>query len=102
MARPASTVAEHGVAAGAARRGAYHPAPMRAATLAATATGAAWSAPALAPVCAPVCRALHVTRTISGPDVALTFDDGPHGAGTPAVLEVLASAGATATFFLVG
>jgi peptidoglycan/xylan/chitin deacetylase (PgdA/CDA1 family) len=34
--------------------------------------------------------------------VALTFDDGPHPEGTPAVLEVLARAGAAATFFLVG
>jgi peptidoglycan-N-acetylglucosamine deacetylase len=34
--------------------------------------------------------------------VALTFDDGPHPEGTPAVLEALASAGAVATFFLVG
>jgi peptidoglycan-N-acetylglucosamine deacetylase len=34
--------------------------------------------------------------------VALTFDDGPHPQGTPAALEVLAEAGATATFFLVG
>lgn len=34
--------------------------------------------------------------------VALTFDDGPHPEGTPAVLETLAGAGARATFFLVG
>jgi peptidoglycan/xylan/chitin deacetylase (PgdA/CDA1 family) len=34
--------------------------------------------------------------------VALTFDDGPHPEGTPAVLETLAKRGATATFFLVG
>jgi peptidoglycan/xylan/chitin deacetylase (PgdA/CDA1 family) len=34
--------------------------------------------------------------------VALTFDDGPHAEGTPAVLETLDRAGATATFFLVG
>ena len=34
--------------------------------------------------------------------VALTFDDGPHPRGTPAVLEALAAAGARATFFLVG
>jgi peptidoglycan/xylan/chitin deacetylase (PgdA/CDA1 family) len=34
--------------------------------------------------------------------VALTFDDGPHPEGTPAVLEALARAGASATFFLVG
>lgn len=34
--------------------------------------------------------------------VALTFDDGPHPEGTPAVLQWLAEAGAVATFFLVG
>jgi peptidoglycan/xylan/chitin deacetylase (PgdA/CDA1 family) len=34
--------------------------------------------------------------------VAITFDDGPHPEGTPAVLETLAARGATATFFLVG
>lgn len=34
--------------------------------------------------------------------VALTFDDGPHPEGTPAVLELLAQRGARATFFVVG
>jgi peptidoglycan/xylan/chitin deacetylase (PgdA/CDA1 family) len=34
--------------------------------------------------------------------VALTFDDGPHPQGTPAVLAALAEHGARATFFLVG
>jgi peptidoglycan-N-acetylglucosamine deacetylase len=34
--------------------------------------------------------------------VALTFDDGPHPNGTPAILEALAEHGVTATFFLVG
>jgi peptidoglycan/xylan/chitin deacetylase (PgdA/CDA1 family) len=34
--------------------------------------------------------------------VALTFDDGPHPQGTPAILEILAAYGATATFFMVG
>jgi peptidoglycan-N-acetylglucosamine deacetylase len=41
-------------------------------------------------------------RTRSGRGYALTFDDGPHAHGTPAVLELLAGAGVTATFFLVG
>jgi peptidoglycan/xylan/chitin deacetylase (PgdA/CDA1 family) len=41
-------------------------------------------------------------RTASGRGYALTFDDGPHARGTPAVLELLAAAGAPATFFLVG
>jgi peptidoglycan/xylan/chitin deacetylase (PgdA/CDA1 family) len=34
--------------------------------------------------------------------VALTFDDGPHAQGTPAVLERLHELGMKATFFLVG
>jgi len=34
--------------------------------------------------------------------VALTFDDGPHPEGTPAVLECLDRASVKATFFLVG
>jgi peptidoglycan/xylan/chitin deacetylase (PgdA/CDA1 family) len=41
-------------------------------------------------------------RTASGRGYALTFDDGPHVQGTPAVLEILAGAGVDATFFLVG
>jgi peptidoglycan/xylan/chitin deacetylase (PgdA/CDA1 family) len=41
-------------------------------------------------------------RTASGRGFALTFDDGPHAQGTPAVLDVLARASVGATFFLVG
>src|SRR3954469_22887937 len=41
-------------------------------------------------------------RTASGRGFALTFDDGPHAEGTPAVLDVLARRGVVATFFLVG
>jgi peptidoglycan/xylan/chitin deacetylase (PgdA/CDA1 family) len=41
-------------------------------------------------------------RTTGGEGFALTFDDGPHAEGTPAVLELLAGAGVRATFFLVG
>jgi peptidoglycan/xylan/chitin deacetylase (PgdA/CDA1 family) len=41
-------------------------------------------------------------RTASGRGYALTFDDGPHAQGTPAVLEILAGANVDATFFLVG
>ena len=41
-------------------------------------------------------------RTASGRGYALTFDDGPHAEGTPAVLEILARTGTRATFFLVG
>jgi peptidoglycan-N-acetylglucosamine deacetylase len=41
-------------------------------------------------------------RTAGGTGYAITFDDGPHARGTPAVLDVLAGAGVHATFFLVG
>ncbi|MFL5859847.1 MAG: polysaccharide deacetylase family protein [Solirubrobacteraceae bacterium] len=58
---------------------------------------------ALAPVNRDAARALSLPRILAGArGVALTFDDGPHPEGTPAVLEVLAGAGARATFFLVG
>jgi peptidoglycan/xylan/chitin deacetylase (PgdA/CDA1 family) len=40
--------------------------------------------------------------TASGRGYALTFDDGPHPEGTPAVLEILAREHVRATFFLVG
>ena len=76
---------------------------MRAPVIAAAAA-AAWSAPALAPIAPSVCEALGIPRRLEGPDmaVAITFDDGPHPEGTPAVLEALARAGAPATFFLMG
>jgi peptidoglycan/xylan/chitin deacetylase (PgdA/CDA1 family) len=41
-------------------------------------------------------------RTASGRGYALTFDDGPHAQGTPAVLEILSRERVHATFFLVG
>jgi peptidoglycan-N-acetylglucosamine deacetylase len=59
--------------------------------------------PALAPVVPAVARACGLPRVCPGAaGVALTFDDGPHPEGTPAILEILAAAGARATFFLVG
>ncbi|HEY6399032.1 MAG TPA: polysaccharide deacetylase family protein [Solirubrobacteraceae bacterium] len=58
---------------------------------------------ALAPVVPSVARAFDIPLRLAGATgVALTFDDGPHPEGTPAVLEVLAGGGARATFFLVG
>jgi peptidoglycan/xylan/chitin deacetylase (PgdA/CDA1 family) len=58
----------------------------------------------------PVARAL--SRVLPGdvlwfaetaePVFALTFDDGPHPATTPQLLDVLRRHGATATFFLIG
>jgi len=41
-------------------------------------------------------------RTAGGKGYALTFDDGPHAQGTPAVLEILLRERVHATFFLVG
>jgi peptidoglycan-N-acetylglucosamine deacetylase len=41
-------------------------------------------------------------HTASGEGFALTFDDGPHALGTPAVLEILARSRVRATFFMVG
>lgn len=50
-----------------------------------------------------IARALGIGLRQDDPDgVALTFDDGPHPQGTPAVLEALREAGAPATFFLAG
>jgi peptidoglycan/xylan/chitin deacetylase (PgdA/CDA1 family) len=70
----------------------------------ALAGAAAWCGPGLAPHVASLCAPLGISRTLpqGSRDVALTFDDGPHPQGTPAVLEVLAAAGQRATFFLVG
>ena len=55
----------------------------------------------LAPHVPQAAAALGIRRTVAG-GVALTFDDGPHPEGTPAVLEILAEADIKATFFLVG
>jgi peptidoglycan/xylan/chitin deacetylase (PgdA/CDA1 family) len=59
--------------------------------------------PALAPVVPAIGNSLPVVlRQEGAAGVALTFDDGPHPQGTPAVLERLREAGAPATFFLAG
>jgi len=59
--------------------------------------------PGLAPIVPGLGAALGVEMKLGGGDaVALTFDDGPHPQGTPAVLEALREREATATFFLVG
>lgn len=70
--------------------------------LAAAATLAAWCAPAAAPVARPVAAAFALPRRLPGRGIAITFDDGPHAQGTPAVLDVLARHDVHATFFLVG
>lgn len=65
----------------------------------------AHAGPALATTVPPVAAALGLKLREAGAgegEVFLTFDDGPHPQGTPAVLELLREAGARATFFLVG
>jgi peptidoglycan-N-acetylglucosamine deacetylase len=65
---------------------------------------ALWCLPAPAVAFDRVARAFRIERRLpaSRGEVALTFDDGPHAQGTPAVLAALAAASARATFFLVG
>jgi peptidoglycan-N-acetylglucosamine deacetylase len=61
-----------------------------------------WFVPAAAAHVPRLALRLGIERTVAPGAVALTFDDGPHPEATPAVLELLARHGATATFFLVG
>lgn len=64
---------------------------------------AGYLTPALAFYSSRLRRALGVEdRAAGGRGWAITFDDGPHAQGTPAVLEALADRDAHATFFLVG
>jgi len=63
----------------------------------------AYLLPGAAPVAGPVAAAFALRRRVErSAGIALTFDDGPHADGTPAVLDVLAEMNVTATFFLVG
>ena len=57
---------------------------------------------ALAPVVPRIAASAGIPLRMDAPGVALTFDDGPHPEGTPAILELLDAADAKATFFLVG
>ncbi len=64
---------------------------------------ASYLLPGLAGAWAPLRGPLGVEdRTADGRGYALTFDDGPHPLGTPAVLEILERRQIRATFFLVG
>ena len=64
------------------------------------------------PPSSPLQRFYHATQkrhpnvlfhgAASLPQIALTFDDGPHPRDTPRVLEALAKHGIRATFFLIG
>jgi peptidoglycan/xylan/chitin deacetylase (PgdA/CDA1 family) len=60
------------------------------------------AAPGLASASPALRTALGIRHRMEGGGVALTFDDGPHPRGTPAVLDHLGRAGSSATFFLVG
>ncbi|HVW47531.1 MAG TPA: polysaccharide deacetylase family protein [Solirubrobacterales bacterium] len=84
---------------------AVHPAARRAAGAGALALAVAvpHAGPALAPIVPAVGRRLPVVlREEEVEGAFLTFDDGPHPQGTPAILEILREAGQTATFFLAG
>jgi peptidoglycan-N-acetylglucosamine deacetylase len=61
---------------------------------------AVWCGPGLAPHSEALCSALGIPRRVPGEDVLLTFDDGPHPDGTPAILEALGSR--KAVFFMIG
>jgi peptidoglycan/xylan/chitin deacetylase (PgdA/CDA1 family) len=81
----------------------HHPAIRKGLLIGSAAAAAAWWTPALAPVVPALAGALGLARRIDdSAAVALTFDDGPHPEGTPAVLEALERADAKATFFLCG
>jgi peptidoglycan/xylan/chitin deacetylase (PgdA/CDA1 family) len=74
---------------------------LAAAGISAAAVG--YAGPALAPVVPGLGPRLGIQlRREDDEGVAITFDDGPHPHGTPAVLETLREAGAVATFFLAG
>jgi peptidoglycan/xylan/chitin deacetylase (PgdA/CDA1 family) len=65
--------------------------------------GAGWFGPPLAAHSGRLADEIGVACRLEGRHaVVLTFDDGPHADGTPAVLDVLDREGAHATFFLVG
>jgi peptidoglycan-N-acetylglucosamine deacetylase len=57
---------------------------------------------ALAPIVPRIAASAGIPLRLDRPHPTLTFDDGPHPAGTPAVLDALDAAGAKAIFFLVG
>jgi peptidoglycan/xylan/chitin deacetylase (PgdA/CDA1 family) len=79
------------------------PGPAAALAAGAAALAGAYLLPGAAHHVAPLRRLLRIGRTtLAGTGVALTFDDGPHPQGTPAVLGLLADRDMRATFFLVG
>jgi peptidoglycan-N-acetylglucosamine deacetylase len=57
---------------------------------------------ALAPIVPRIAASAGIPLRLDRPQPTLTFDDGPHPEGTPAVLELLDAAHVRAIFFLVG
>jgi peptidoglycan-N-acetylglucosamine deacetylase len=58
--------------------------------------------PPLAPVVPRIAASNGIPLRLDRPGATVTFDDGPHPQGTPAVLDALDEAGLRAIFFLVG
>jgi peptidoglycan/xylan/chitin deacetylase (PgdA/CDA1 family) len=58
--------------------------------------------PPLAPVVPRIAASNGIPLRLDRPAATVTFDDGPHPQGTPAVLDALDEAGLRAIFFLVG
>jgi len=67
--------------------------------LAALPLSTALAAPAIAQTTLPLVLTRAQTQQ---PDVALTFDDGPHPTLTPQLLDILAAYNARATFYVIG
>jgi peptidoglycan/xylan/chitin deacetylase (PgdA/CDA1 family) len=57
---------------------------------------------ALAPVVPRIAASAGIPLRLERPQPTLTFDDGPHPEGTPAVLDALDAADTKAIFFVVG
>lgn len=57
---------------------------------------------ALAPVVPRIAASAGIPLRLERPHATLTFDDGPHPQGTPAILDALDEGGVKAIFFLVG
>ena len=75
---------------------------LRPLAVAAGGTLAAHWSPAVAAVVPSAASAFGIPTTVAGSRVLLTFDDGPHRDGTPAVLSALDRVGASAVFFVSG
>jgi peptidoglycan/xylan/chitin deacetylase (PgdA/CDA1 family) len=58
--------------------------------------------PPLAPVVPRIAASNDIPLRLDRPAATVTFDDGPHPDGTPAILDALDAAGTRAIFFLVG